>query len=240
MIIMMKQLLYLLRKKVTNLDSDSLRILNKTSTLAIILNENIEVEYKVFFILKNDNQAAESKTKSVKNQDWQTVLKTDYLNSATKYCFYSLLGKDQWTLGSKDVINTHLSENLQFTPYADIGIVEDTSEYLLKNKGVSQAWTQKATESLKDTNAVYNDLGELEGNQNIFTQDTEITLGLMQNASYTGELVPMWNAAPSKRGNGILDEKDSETEYVMIDAEIELLNQMQINQDEKEMKKQVI
>ncbi|ATQ35475.1 chitinase [Mesoplasma entomophilum] len=201
------------KSKVSNLDGDNLKILNKTSTLAIILDKKTKIEYKVLFIIKNESKLGESKTKSVKNQDWQKVLKTDYSNSVKNYSSYSLLDNDQSTLGSKNVINNHLSKNLQFTPYADMGIVEDTSEYLLKNKGVSQASRNIAMESLKDTNAVYNDLGELAGNKNIFTQDTEITLGFMQNASDTGELVPMWNAAPSNGGNGILDDKGSETEY---------------------------
>ncbi|WP_342274830.1 lipoprotein [Spiroplasma endosymbiont of Cantharis lateralis] len=101
-----------------------------------------------------------------------------------------------------------------FSPYADMGIVEDTAEYLMKDKGKSQGTRDEAEKSLNGKNIIYNDLGEIAGKENVITQNSEVTLGFMQNAADTGDLVPMWNAGPAKGdGQGILAKEGEETEY---------------------------
>ncbi|WP_342258408.1 lipoprotein [Spiroplasma endosymbiont of Dioctria linearis] len=117
----------------------------------------------------------------------------------------SLAGVEKLTINSDEFI---------FSPYADMGIVEDTAEYLMKDKGKSQGTRAEAEKSLNGKNIIYNDLGEIAGKENVITQNSEVTLGFMQNAADTGDLVPMWNAGPSKGdGKGILAKEGEETEY---------------------------
>ncbi|WP_339034815.1 hypothetical protein [Spiroplasma endosymbiont of Cantharis rufa] len=117
----------------------------------------------------------------------------------------SLAGVEKLAINSNEFI---------FSPYADMGIVEDTAEYLMKDKGKSQGTRAEAEKSLNGKNIIYNDLGEIAGKKNVITQSSEVTLGFMQNAADTGDLVPMWNAGPSKGdGKGILAEEGKETEY---------------------------
>ncbi|QEH61624.1 bifunctional chitinase/lysozyme [Spiroplasma chinense] len=161
------------------------------------------------------------KSNSIKNQDWQEVLSTNYSNTSRSVRSES----DIWntsTLADKDLLTNKLSNELEFTPYADMGIVEDTAEYLMKERGKSSGVRAEAEASIIKhgaENIVYNDLGEISGNKEVITDASEITLGFMQNASDTGELVPMWNAAPAVdkvtgvMGKGILDEEGKETEY---------------------------
>ncbi|AUF83709.1 hypothetical protein CXP39_02780 [Mesoplasma syrphidae] len=154
------------------------------------------------------------KEQSVKNQKWQEVLKTDYSQKVSRTLEQAANPSDKSTLADKNILQ--VEDKLQFTPYADMGIVEDTAEYLMKEKGRSSAARTEAMESLekhKTNNIVYNDLGEIAGKKDVITDSSEITLGFMQNASDTGELVPMWNAAPAKGNQGILADEKDETEY---------------------------
>ncbi|WP_027062989.1 hypothetical protein [Mesoplasma seiffertii] len=157
-----------------------------------------------------------TKELSVKNQKWQDVLKTDYSQKSVNS--YKLANpkviNDKSTLANKSILQ--VNDRLEFTPYADMGIVEDTAEYLMKEKGKSSGTRTEAMESLENhqtNNIVYNDLGEISANKEVITDASEITLGFMQNASDTGELVPMWNAAPAKDKLGILADQKDETEY---------------------------
>lgn len=113
------------------------------------------------------------------------------------------------TLGTKNLIENNLIKNageIRFKPYADIGIVEDTVEY-------AQKWHSKSANSREDIerifqnskvqNVKFNTLDEIVNNKELINLDNGdgINLGFMQNASDTGELIPMWDAAPSKSEN---------------------------------------
>ncbi|AUF83436.1 hypothetical protein CXP39_01290 [Mesoplasma syrphidae] len=173
-------------------------------------------------------EASEARKKAIANQEWQSVLQQDYslskksqkaLNySPTKDTFSiaKLMNNqnDVSTLAHKNIIQ--IKDRLEFTPYADIGIVEDTVEYLLKEKGRPGAYRQIAKDELQKNNSSiinYNHLGKIATNSKVITEASEVTLGFMQNASDTGELVPMWNAAPAKDNLGILADQANETEY---------------------------
>ncbi|WP_339021416.1 hypothetical protein [Spiroplasma endosymbiont of Atherix ibis] len=165
---------------------------------------------------KGNGQISEELTKlkstSVKLQKLQDVLYTDYSKSS-KSNYLANLSNIEKTLGYKNKLikekYLQTKDHLKFNPYTDMGIVEDTAEYLMKDKGVGGANRAKAEKWLEGkNNAVYNDVGEYvtkyfnDGNQ----EGNGIKLGFMQNASDTGELFPMWNAAPSQGSKkGILE-----------------------------------
>ncbi|AUB31357.1 lipoprotein [Spiroplasma floricola] len=162
----------------------------------------------------------ELKSTSVKLQKSQDVLYTDYSNF-NKTNYSASLSNTEKTSGYKNKLIKEkylkTEDHLTFNPYADMGIVEDTAEYLMKDKGVGGASRADAEKWLEGrNNAVYNDVGEYatkyfnEGNQ----KGNGIKLGFMQNASDTGELVPMWNAAPSQGSKeGILATGKNQKEY---------------------------
>ncbi|WP_027063095.1 lipoprotein [Mesoplasma seiffertii] len=179
---------------------------------------------------KIDPVASEARKKAIANQEWQKVLNHDYSlsrksRSALQYSpqVHNALNNDLnlkasskniSTLAHKDVIE--IKDRLEFTPYADIGIVEDTVEYLLKEKGRAGAYRKNAEEELQKNNSAninYNHLGKIAADSEVITEASEVTLGFMQNASDTGELVPMWNAAPAKDNLGVLADEKNETEY---------------------------
>ena len=141
-----------------------------------------------------------NKSKSMK---WGEVLTKDYSSSSEKgpqarsANLYNSTTKS--TLADKELLN--IKGDLSFTPYTDIGIVEDTAEYLLKEKGVSSKHHVDAQKSLIDKNNEYNNLGKLINNKEIFSDNDGITLGFMQNASDEDKLVPMWDAAPNRSAN---------------------------------------
>lgn len=104
------------------------------------------------------------------------------------------------TLATKNVYSR--SKEVEYIPYADIGIVEDTAEYLLKNKGLSGAHYDAAVSSLKTHGGEnglisYNNLSEFK-NAGIANK---FALGFMQNAFDSSELLPAWNATPPNDAN---------------------------------------
>lgn len=141
-----------------------------------------------------------NKSKSMK---WGEVLKTDYSSSSIKgpQARSANLSNSitKSTLANKPILK--ITDNLSFTPYTDIGIVEDTAEYLLKEKGISSSRYEVAKNSLNSKNNEYNNLGKLIKNKEIFSDNDGITLGFMQNASDEDKLVPMWDAAPNRSAN---------------------------------------
>ncbi len=158
-----------------------------------------------------NNEINTMKQNSVKKQISRELLtKNTNKNSST----YGVIEKgDRSSLAGVEKLTIN-SDEFIFSPYADMGIVEDTAEYLMKDKGKSQGTRAEAEKSLNGKNIIYNDLGEIAGKENVITQNSEVTLGFMQNAADTGDLVPMWNAGPAKGdGKGILAKEGDETEY---------------------------
>lgn len=158
------------------------------------------------------DEATLAKILSVKNNDAEKVLYNKNKNSNFNY----INDNYRSALADVDHLQKLIENKTLFTPYADMGIVEDTAELLLKEKGKSSAKRAEATTALekhKANNINYNDLGEIAGDRNVITDETEITLGFMQNASDTGELVPMWNAAPAKETLGVIEKDADESEY---------------------------
>ncbi|ALD66263.1 lipoprotein [Spiroplasma cantharicola] len=157
-----------------------------------------------------NKEVSKLKENNIKKQISKELLTKDTSNNNSNRAV--IKEEDRSSLAGKDILTVNDGEFV-FSPYADMGIVEDTAEYLMKEKGKSQA-TREAAEKGLVNNIVYNDLGQIAEDTSVITQDSEVTLGFMQNAADTGELVPMWNAGPSKGdGKGILAEKGKETEY---------------------------
>ncbi len=164
-------------------------------------------------VLKIENPNADGGTKQgeqllktynkSKSMKWGEVLKTDYSSSSIKgpQARSANLSNSitKSTLANKQILN--ITNDLSFTPYTDIGIVEDTAEYLLKEKGISSSRYEVAKNSLNSKNNEYNNLGKLIKNKEIFSDNDGITLGFMQNASDEDKLVPMWDAAPNRSAN---------------------------------------
>ncbi|WP_342274831.1 lipoprotein [Spiroplasma endosymbiont of Cantharis lateralis] len=161
------------------------------------------------------NGAIKQEVYKLKENNIKKQISKDLLtkNTSSKISTYATIGEnDRSSLANKDILTVNDGEFV-FSPYADMGIVEDTAEYLMKEKGKSQA-TREAAEKGLINNIVYNDLGQIAEDSTVITNESEVTLGFMQNAADTGELVPMWNAGPSKGdGKGILAEEGKETEY---------------------------
>ncbi|ALD66264.1 lipoprotein [Spiroplasma cantharicola] len=156
------------------------------------------------------NEIITKKQNSIKKQISKSLLTDD--TSKKTLTYGKIDPKDRSSLANKEILK--VNKEFVFSPYADMGIVEDTAEYLMKDKGKSQGTRDEAEKSLNGKNIIYNDLGEIAGNKNVITENSEITLGFMQNAADTGDLVPMWNAGPSKGdGKGILAKEGEETEY---------------------------
>ncbi|ASP28329.1 bifunctional chitinase/lysozyme [Spiroplasma corruscae] len=165
-----------------------------------------------------DFQTSENLMKT-REMNWASVLKTDYSSlskgaslgrsaSVNNLSFASSSDDTRSTLALKDLLKDKLGTGTGFNPYTDIGIVEDSKEYLLKNKGLGSAYRDKANlGSSKAANNEYNNLGKLWNDSSLFKKDGNdgITLGFMQNASDENELVPMWDAAPNKTDNKSAD-----------------------------------
>ncbi|QHX35856.1 bifunctional chitinase/lysozyme [Spiroplasma sp. TIUS-1] len=116
----------------------------------------------------------------------------------------TLAGKNKNILDDSLLIKN--AKDIRFKPYADIGIVEDYAEYALKWHNKSGAWRSeviKEAEKLGIDNVNFNNLANIVNNKDLINLDNGggINLGFMQNASDTGELTPMWDAAPSKTTN---------------------------------------
>ncbi|QGS51528.1 hypothetical protein [Spiroplasma tabanidicola] len=172
------------------------------------------------------NDSTASNLMSTRKMNWGSILTKDYTNtSSSKASYMSLNGKsissrslvnvaqaavpdsDKQisTLATRDLVSNRLAnKTLSFNPYTDIGIVEDSTEYLLKNKGLGSSYRDdvKFEKNADLVNNKYNDLGYLWKNSGLFNQNEDgITLGFMQNASDESELVPMWDAAPNLTSN---------------------------------------
>ncbi|AKU79780.1 hypothetical protein [Spiroplasma turonicum] len=165
---------------------------------------------------ENEESVDTRKLMQTRQMNWASVLTKDYskteknnselLRSSNDVIISnaSVNESTKSTLANKDLMTSKLKEGTSFNPYTDIGIVEDSKEYLLKNKGLSAAYRDEAKfdSSSKATNNSYNDLGSLWNDESLFNKDTDgITVGFMQNASDEGSLVPMWDAAPNKTAN---------------------------------------
>ncbi|QBQ07299.1 bifunctional chitinase/lysozyme [Spiroplasma gladiatoris] len=171
---------------------------------------------------KGSNEVTAESLMKTRNMNWASILNKDYSQSSNK----SLLSTKQSlstnnvtkinnidndsiettsTLAKKDLLSSKLlSDGYSFTPYTDIGIVEDSKEYLLKNKSLGGGYRDKVTfdSDSKAADNEYNNLAKLWNNDKIFDKVKDgITIGFMQNASDENELVPMWDAAPNKTSN---------------------------------------
>ncbi|AKX34185.1 bifunctional chitinase/lysozyme [Spiroplasma litorale] len=168
------------------------------------------IDFKNPYAETGTSEKTETNLMKARDMKWASVLTNDYSNSSR---YRSLSNVDnraestntQSTLAKKDVLKNNLKSKIGFNPYSDIGIVEDSQEYLLKNKGLGSSYKEHAKFEGNSTaeNNHYNNLGELWNNSDLFKdkENDGITLGFMQNASDENELVPMWDAAPNKTSN---------------------------------------
>ncbi|AOG60554.1 bifunctional chitinase/lysozyme [Spiroplasma helicoides] len=169
----------------------------------------------------NVDSQSKALAKRALNQEADKALYTDYSkNNGNNITVHSNDPKVT-TLKGKDYLGSKLDGNTKFTPYADAGIVQDVAEYALKQQGLSGAYRQQAIEAIKAQgieNIDYSIGGYIKHVQEQNQSFDGFKLGFMQNASDTGELVPMWNAAPAKMREaagklGITAESGQGTEY---------------------------
>lgn len=156
------------------------------------------------------------KATQVKNKAAEQVLTTNTGPSSR----LTVTGKDEniSTIANKAILKVNTDTKPKFTPYADAGIVQDTAEYAMKQKGVGGSHRDEVNERFEQ-NGIKNIDYSIKGyKDHAGTNYQGVKLGFMQNASDTGELLPMWNAAPAQvssfpNSEGILAATDKGTEY---------------------------